>query len=134
MLPAAAARAGALYAAAMKRVWMFVCLVACAGPQVVTTIQSPQDYEQVAVDVVARMVEIFRDSGINCQMISGDLRNLNGSQKLDAARAWRKEHPESKEAMKAAVAARKPELEKVMGPAARQCEGPIQGLVAELTE
>lgn len=134
MLPAAAARPGALYAAAMKRVWMFVCLVACAGPQVVTTIQSPQDYEQVAVDVVARMVEIFRDSGINCQMISGDLRNLNGSQKLDAARAWRKEHPESKEAMKAAVAARKPELEKVMGPAARQCEGPIQGLVAELTE
>jgi len=118
----------------MNRAWLFACLVACAGPQVATTIQSPQDYERVAVDVVERMVEIFRSSGINCQMISSDLRNLNGSQKLDAARAWRKEHPESRDAMKAAVAARKPELEQVMGPAARQCQGPIQGLVAELTE
>ena len=88
----------------------------------------------MVVDVMERVIEIFRDGGINCQMISGDLRSLNGSQKVDAARAWRKDHPESKETMKTVIAARKGELEKAMGPAARQCEGPIQGLVAELTE
>ena len=36
--------------------------------------------------------------------------------------------------MRKAIAARKGELENVMGPASRQCEGPIEGLVAKLTE
>ncbi len=119
---------------AMNPAWLIVCLVACGGTQATTTIRTPQDYEHVVVDVVDRVIEIFRDGGINCQMISSDLRTLNGSQKVDAARAWRKEHPESTETMKAAIAARKPELEKAMAPASRQCEGPIQGLVAELTQ
>jgi hypothetical protein len=88
----------------------------------------------VVTDVVDRVIEIFRDGGINCQMISGELRALNGSQKVDAARRWRKDHPEATETMKTAIAARKGEIEKAMGPAARQCEGPIQGLVAELTQ
>jgi len=118
----------------MNRAWLIVCLVACGGTQAATTIRSPQDYERVVVDVVERVIEIFRDGGINCNMISGDLRSLNGSQKVDAARAWRRDHPESNETMKAAIAARKGELEKVMGPASRQCEGPIKGLVAELTQ
>src|SRR5665647_457143 len=118
----------------MNRAWMIACLIACGGTQAATTIRSPQDYEHVVVDVVERVIEIFRDGGINCQMISGDLRALNGSKKLDAARAWRTDHPESNETIKTVVAARKGELEKVMGPAARQCEGPIKGLVAELTE
>ncbi len=119
---------------AMNRAWLIAFLVACGGTQAATTIRTPQDYEQVVVAVVERVIEIFRDGGINCQMISGDLRSLNGSQRVDAARAWRKDHPESNQTMKAAISARKAELEKVMGPAARQCEGPIQGLVAELTE
>jgi len=118
----------------MNRVWLIACLVACGGSQATTTIQSPQDYEKVAADVVDRVIEIFNDGGINCNMISGDLRALNGSQKVDAAKRWKKDHPESIQAMKAAIAARKPELEKAMGPASRQCEGPIKGLVAELTE
>jgi hypothetical protein len=118
----------------MNRAWLIACLVACGGTQAATTIQSPQDYEHVVESVVDRVLEIFRDGGINCQMISGDLRTLNGSQRLDAARAWRKDHPESNDTMKAVISARKPELEKAMGPAARQCEGPIQGLVTELTE
>ena len=88
----------------------------------------------MAGEVVERVIEIFRDGGINCQMISGDLRTLNDSQKLAAARAWRTDHPESIETMRAVIVARKGELEKVMGPAARQCEGPIQGMVKELTE
>ena len=118
----------------MNRAWLIVCLVACGGTQAATTIRTPQDFEHVVASVVDRVIEIFRDGGINCQMISGDLRTLNGSQKLDAARAWRKDHPESNETMKAAIAARKAELEKAMAPAARQCEGPIKGLVAELIE
>lgn len=118
----------------MNRAWLIVCLVACGGRQAATTIHTPQDYEQVVVDVVERVIEIFRDGGINCNMISGDLRSLNGSQKVAAARAWKKDHPESDETMKAAIAARRSELDKVMGPAARQCPGPIKGLVSELTE
>lgn len=118
----------------MTRAWLIAFLVACGGTQAATTIRTPQDYEQVVTAVVERVIEIFRDGGINCQMISGDLRTLNGSQRVDAARAWRKDHPESNETMRAAIAARKGELEKVMAPAARQCEGPIKGLVAELTE
>jgi len=120
--------------AAMTRAWLIVCFVACGGTQAATTIHTPQDYEHVVGDVVERVIEIFRDGGINCNMISGELRALNGSQKVDAARRWRQDHPESNQTMKAAITARKGELEKVMGPAARQCEGPIQGLVAELTE
>lgn len=118
----------------MNRAWVIACLVACGGTQAATTIRSPQDFEQVAAEVADRVIEIFRDGGINCNMISGDLRNLNGSQKLEAARAWRKDHPEANETVKTVIAARKAELDKVMGPAARQCEGPIQGLVAELTQ
>jgi len=124
----------ARHTALMNRAWLIACLVACGGTQAATTIQSPEDYERVVVEVVDRVIEIFRDGGINCNMISGDLRGLNGSQKVDVARKWRRDHPESTETMKAAIAARKPELEKVMGPASRQCEGPIKGLVAELTE
>jgi hypothetical protein len=118
----------------MTRALLIACLVACGAAKPPTTIHTAQDYEKVVVEVVDRVLEIFQDGGINCQMISSDLRTLNGSQKVDAARAWRKDHPESTEAMKAAIAARKPELEKAMGPASRQCEGPIQGLVAELTQ
>jgi hypothetical protein len=118
----------------MKHAWLLACLVACGGTQVATTIRTPQDYEHVVAEVVERVVEIFRDGGINCQMISGDLRTLNGSQKVDAGRAWKKDHPEAIETMKKAIAERKAELEKVMGPAARQCEGPIQGLVKDLTQ
>jgi hypothetical protein len=122
------------HTAAMNRAWVIACLVACAGTQATTTIRSPQDYETVVVSVVDRVIEIFKEGGINCNMISGDLRALNGSQKVDAARAWRRDHPESSDTMKATVAARKAELEKVMAPASRQCEGPIGGLVAELTQ
>ncbi len=118
----------------MKRAWLIALLVACGGAQATTTIRSPQDYEQVVVSVVDRVIEIFKDGGINCNMISGDLRALNGSQKVDAARMWRRDHPESNETIKKVISGRKAELEKVMGPASRQCEGPIKGLVTELTE
>ena len=122
------------HTARMNRAWVIACLVACGGTQAATTIRTPEDFEHVVGDVVERVIAIFRDGGINCNMISGDLRALNGSQKVDAARMWRRDHPEANQTMKAAIAARKGELEKVMGPAARQCEGPIQGLVQELTE
>jgi hypothetical protein len=119
----------------MKRAWLIACLVACGAPQAPTTIRSPQDYERVVAEVVERVIEIFRDGGINCQMVSGDLRTLNGSQKVDAARAWKKDHvEEATQAMRAEISKRKAELDKVMAPTARQCEGPIAGLVAELTQ
>lgn len=118
----------------MKRAWLIAILVSCGGTQTATTIQNPQDYERVVVEVIDRVIEIFRDGGINCQMVSGDLRTLNGSQKVDAAKRWRKEHPEASDTLKAQIAARKAELDKVMAPTARQCEGPIGGLVAELTQ
>jgi len=118
----------------MNRLWMIACLVACGSTQAATTIRSPQDYERVTVEVVEQVIEIFREAGVNCQMISRDLRSLNGSQKVTAGRAWRTDHPESSQAMRATIAARKAELEKVMGPASRQCEGPIKGLVEQLTQ
>ncbi len=118
----------------MNRPWLLALLVACGGTQATTTIQNPQDYERVVAEVVDRVILIFQDGGINCNMVSGELRALNGSQKVDAAKRWRKDHPEATQQMKAAISARKPQLEKVMAPTARQCPGPIQGLVAELTE
>lgn len=124
----------ARHTGAMNRVLLIAFLVACGGTQAATTIRSPQDYEQVVGEVVERVIEIFRGGGINCNMVSGELRSLNGSQKVDAARAWRRDHPEAQAMMKKAIAARKGELEKVMGPASRQCQGPIEGLVAKLTE
>ena len=118
----------------MYRVGLLAILMACGGAQATTTIRTPQDYEQVVVSVVDRVIEIFRGGGINCNMVSGELRSLNGSQKVDAARAWRKDHPEAVDTMKAVIAERKAELEKVMAPTARQCGGPIQNLVNELTQ
>lgn len=119
----------------MTRVLLMTLLFACGGTQAPTTIRTPQDFEQTVVEVVDRVIEIFRDGGINCNMVSGELRSVNESQKMEAVRAWRKDHPESAETVKSVVAARKPELEKVMLPASRQCGGgPIERLVAELTQ
>lgn len=117
-----------------KRAWLVAFLSACGGARATTTIQSPQDYERVVVHVVDRVIEIFRDGGINCNMVSNDLRSLDGSQKMDAARTWRKDHPEATETIKTVVAKRKVELERVMAPTARQCGGPIQRLVNDLTQ
>ena len=119
----------------MKRAFLMLCLMACGGTQARTTINTQQDFDKTTADVVDRVIEIFRDGGINCNMVSGDLRNLNDSQKLAVLRAWRKDHPEAVESVKAAVAARKAELEEVMRPTARQCAGgPIERLVGELTQ
>jgi hypothetical protein len=119
----------------MKRAFLMLFLFACGGTQAPTTIGNPQDFERTVGEVVDRVIVIFRDGGINCNMISGELRSVNDSQKVAAVRAWRKDHPESEETVKSVVAARKPELEKVMKPAARQCSGgPIERLVADLTQ
>lgn len=122
------------YPAAMHRAWLFALLLACGGTQRPTVITTPQDYEQVVVDVVNRVITIFQDGGINCNMISGELRGLTESQKFDAAKTWRKDHPEANDTLKKVISQRKADLDKAMGPASRQCEGPIKGQIAELTE
>lgn len=110
-------------------------VAACAGSQAPTTINTQQDFDRATAEVVDRVITIFRDGGINCTMISGELRAVNDSQKVAVLRAWRKDHPESEQSVRAAVAARKPELEQVMKPASRQCSGgPIERLVGELTQ
>ncbi|MDX2087049.1 MAG: hypothetical protein SFX73_04320 [Kofleriaceae bacterium] len=114
---------------------LLLFLFACAGTQKPTVIASPQDFERETTAVVDRVIAIFRDGGINCNMVSGELRSVNDSQRVAALRAWRKDHPESEQTVKSVVAARKSELEQVMKPAARQCSGgPIERLVGELTQ
>ena len=51
----------------MKRICLLLVLVlACGGPPAKVTITTPQEYENVVVQVIEEVIAIFNDAGINC--------------------------------------------------------------------
>lgn len=119
----------------MKRICLLLVLVlACGGPPAKVTITTPQEYENVVVQVIEEVIAIFNDAGINCEMLSNDLKSIRTSPKLTAAREWKASHPEAMEATKAKIDERRPEIEKAAAPGMRQCGVRLESVMGSLSE
>ncbi|HEY5928077.1 MAG TPA: hypothetical protein VIV11_40600 [Kofleriaceae bacterium] len=123
----------------MKRLCLMLGLavavaVACGGAQKKVVINTPQDYETVVGQLIDEVIGIFRDAGINCEMITADLRSMKTSPKLTAAKEYRAAHPEAKEITVQKIEARRAEIEKAAGPGMRQCSVNLQSVNESLTE
>jgi hypothetical protein len=106
----------------------------CGGAQAKVTINTHQEYETVVADLVGEVIEIFRAAGINCEMITADLRSMKTSPKLTAAKEYSTAHPDAKELANAKIEARRAELEKAAMPGMRQCGVQLPSVYADLTE
>jgi hypothetical protein len=113
---------------------MLVLVLACGGAPAKVTITTPQEYENVVVQVIEDVIEIFNSAGINCQMLTSDLKSLRTSPKVTAAREWKASHPEAMETTNAKVQERRPEIEKAAAPGIRQCGVRLESVMATLSE
>ena len=119
----------------MKHVCLLVLIcIGCAGAPPKVTINTQQDFENVVVELIKQVIDIFNTDGMNCEILSGDLRDVRNSQKLDAAKQWRSAHPEAQQTAKEKIDAYRPQLEKASAPAARQCGPQIQTVMKELVQ
>ena len=108
--------------------------VGCAGSQAKVTIHTQQDFENVVVELIKQVIDIFNTDGMNCEILSGDLRDVRNSQKLSAAKEWRNAHPEAQQTAKEKVAEHRAEFEKASAAANRQCGGNLRTIMNELME
>lgn len=118
-----------------SHVWLALLLVVgCAGAPPKTTIHTQQDFETVVDELIKQVIDIFNTDGMNCEIISSDLRDLRNSQKLSAAKEWRDAHPEAQQAAKQKVQAARPQVDKASAAATRQCGPQVQTVMKELVE
>lgn len=108
--------------------------VGCAGAPPKVTIHTQQDFENVVVELIKQVIDIFNTDGMNCEILSGDLRDVRSSQKLDAAKQWRSEHPEAQQTAKEKIEEYRPQLDKASAPAVRQCGPQVQTVMKELVQ
>ena len=109
-------------------------VVGCAGAPPKVTINTQQDFETVVDELIKQVIDIFNTDGMNCEILSSDLRDVRNSQKLSAAKEWRNAHPEAQQAARDKVAAARPQLDKASAPATRQCGPQVQTVMKELYE
>jgi len=107
-------------------------LAACGGTQAKTTISTQQDYDTTVSQVIDEVIEVYKTDGMNCELVTGDLKSIAKSQKLDAAKEWASSHPEAKAAAKEKIAARKADLDSASAPAIRQCGAEVENLMAKI--
>lgn len=108
-------------------------LIACGGTQAKTTIQTPQDYDTVVTQLIDEVIEIFKSDGINCELVTADLKSVAKSQKLNAAKDWATSHPDAKAAAKEKIAARKADIDTASASSVRQCGVQVQSVLGNLT-
>ena len=84
--------------------------------------------------LIDEVIEIFHSAGINCEMITADLRSMKTSPKLTAAKEYRAAHPEVKDIAPEKIQARRADIEKAAAPGMRQCNVQLQSVTAGLTE
>ncbi|MBV8760805.1 MAG: hypothetical protein JO257_26160 [Deltaproteobacteria bacterium] len=113
---------------------MLGLLVACGGTQAKTTINTQQDYETTVSQIIDEVIEVFKADGINCQLVNSDLKSINKSQKLAAAKDWASKNPDAKATAKQKIAARRAELDKAAEPAIRQCGMETETVLGSLTQ
>ena len=107
--------------------------VGCASsPKVV--INNQQDFENVVVEVIKEVIEIFNAAGINCTMINTDLKAVKSSQKVAAAKEWSKTHPDAKAAVAPKVEEHRAELEKASAPGVRQCNVQLKAVFDDISQ
>jgi len=108
--------------------------VACGGAKKPVTITTQQDYENVVGELIDEVIAIFQDAGINCEMITADLKTMKTSPKLTAAKEYRAAHPEVKDVAPTKIQARRADIEKAAAPGMRQCNVQLQSVNETLTE
>lgn len=112
---------------------ILVVFAACGGsPKVV--INSQQDFDNVVVDVIKEVIAIFDSDGINCQLLTSDLRGLKGSQKVAAAKDWMNAHPDAKQSVQPKINEHRAELDKASAPGTRQCGVTLKTVFNELSQ
>lgn len=113
---------------------LFLFSLACGASPPPVTITTPQDFGNVVEDLIKKVIDIFNTDGMNCEILSTDLRDVRNSQKLAAAKEYRSAHPEAQQTAREKVRAHQQELEKAWGPALRQCGPQLQNVMKDLTD
>lgn len=118
----------------MRAAWVTVVLscVACSGATV--NMKTQQDYENVVVELVKQVIQIFKDDGMNCEVLSHDLRDVSESAKFKAAKQWKKDPPEQDAELKTKLEPYKDEFVKAATPGLRQCGDNLEAAFAALTQ
>ena len=107
--------------------------IACGAPQKVT-INTQQEFEGVVVQVIKEVIDIFNADGINCQLLSSDLRQVKGSPKVVAAKEWVSAHPDAKPTVQPKIEENRAELEKASTPGVRQCGVNLKTVFDDMTQ
>lgn len=117
----------------MLRSFSFILLVACASAPP-PKINTPQDYQNVVVDLIAQVIDTFKTDGTNCDMLSHDLHSIKEGPKFKAAHDWGSSHPEGPQLAQEKINEKKGEFESVSGPALHACDGGLAGALQQLAK
>jgi len=118
----------------MKHAWMIILVsVACGGAQKVT-INNQQEFETIVGEVIKDVIRVFNEDGINCQLLSADLRNLKTSPNVTAAKDWVKANPDAKQTAQPIIETHRAELEKASAPGVRQCGVTLQAVFTDISQ
>ena len=100
---------------------MLGMLVACGGTQAKTTIQTPADFDTTVTQLIDQVIDVFHSDGLNCELVTRDLKDVGKSWTLQSAKDWAASHPEAKESAKKTIAARQKDLDAASASALHQC-------------
>ena len=109
-------------------------LIACGGAPQKVTITTHQEYEKTVGELIDQLIENFTNAGINCEMITSDLKSMKTSPKLTAVKDYGTAHPDAKDLAKAKVETRRADIEKAAAPGMRQCQVQMQPLMEDITK
>lgn len=122
-----------VYARAMLRTMCLGLLVACASVPP-TKITTPQEYQNVVVELVAQVIDAFKTDGTNCDMLSHDLHSIKESGKFKAAHEWGTSHPEGPQLAQEKINAKKADFDSASAAALHACDGSLAGLLQQLAK
>jgi hypothetical protein len=118
----------------MKHAWMIILVsVACGGAQKVT-ITNQQEFENVVVAVIKDVIRVFNEDGINCSLLTTDLRNLRTGPNVTAAKEYVKAHPDAKQAVQPTIETHRADLDKASAPGVRQCGVTLQTVFNDISQ
>jgi len=115
----------------MLRLSCLALLVAC-GSTPPTKINTPQEYQNVVVDLVAQVIEAFKTDGTNCDMLQDDLHTIKDSGKFKAAHDWGTSHKEGPQLAQEKINEKKADFDSASGPALHACDGSVGTVLQQL--
>ena len=115
----------------MLRACCFILVAGCATSPP-PKINTPQDYQNAVVDLVAQVIDAFKSDGTNCDMLSHDLHSIRDSAKFKATSDWGSSHPDGPQLAKEKIDARKADFDAASGPALHACDSSLSGVLQQL--